>query len=534
MLRVGAVLHGTYRIGSYLSSGGFGNTYVATNFQLDEVVAIKEFFIKGTSKRENGTTNVSISVEESREIFNKQLAKFKKEAQRLRKLNNPHIISVHDLFDENGTAYYAMDFVDGENLSETLKRTKEPFSEEKVYNIFCQVIDALHDVHQANLLHLDLKPANIMMDKQGRIKLIDFGASKQCSSDGATTSSGVCYTNGYAPTEQMEGNIDKFGPWTDFYALGATLYTLLTTKTPPLPTDISEDETPDKHVSLPFPSNISNWMKDLVLWLLQTSRLRRPQSVDDIYRWQKEHTGIIWNNIYNTHADEDVTIRQDSHNGDTIKKPSVQPAPPTQPEPMPTPTSGTGKGYMSIIIGLIIGLGALFVGMIGLKTCNGTERATAADSTVVDTVSISKANNETINIPQGICVYTGDLNDKGMPDGEGEAHFKDGRVYKGTFVDGKLQGNGYFVYDNGDTFSGSFVNDHFDTGKYTIKQDGSYFVGSFNKSGQPQAGTWYDKNDQILQTVKSKNGSTSTSKQSSSKTDSYYDYTDYAVADSCA
>lgn len=524
MLRVGAVLHGTYRIGSYLSSGGFGNTYVATNFQLDEVVAIKEFFMKGTSKRENGTTNVSISVEESREMFNKQLAKFKKEAQRLRKLNNQHIISVHDLFEENGTAYYAMDFVDGENLSEILKRTKKPFRERKVWDIFDQVIDALRHVHHAKLLHLDLKPANIMMDKQGQIKLIDFGASKQCSSDGASTSTGVCYTKGYAPTEQMEGNLDKFGPWTDFYALGATLYTLLTTKTPPLPSDINEDLTPDKHVSLPFPANVSNGMKELVLWLLQVNRLHRPQTVNQIDAWM-EIGPSRWDNNHNTHADEDFTIRQHSHNGDTIKKSSVQPA----------PISGTGKGCMSTISALIISLGALFVGMIGMITCNGTKRATSADSTYVDSIYVGADIDTTITIPQGLCHYTGELNEKGMPDGEGEAHFKDGRVYKGTFVDGKLQGNGYFIYDNGDTFSGSFVNDHFDTGKYTVKQDGSYFVGSFNKSGQPQAGTWYDKNDQILETVKSKNSNTSTSKQSSSKTDSYYDYTDYAVADSvCA
>lgn len=525
MLRVGAVLHGTYRIGSYLSSGGFGNTYVATNFQLDEVVAIKEFFMKGTSKRENGTTNVSISVEESREVFNKQLAKFKKEAQRLRKLNNPHIITVHDLFEENGTAYYAMDFVDGENLSEVLKRTKKPFRERKVWDIFDQVIDALKDVHQNHLLHLDLKPANIMMDKQGQIKLIDFGASKQCSSDGASTSTGVSYTNGYAPIEQMEGNLDKFGPWTDFYALGATLYTLLTTKTPPLPTDISEDETPDKHVSLPLPANISQGMKGLVLWLLNMNRLHRPQSIDDIYKYLKQNTNK------DNHTNEDVTIRRDSHGGDTIKRP----VPPTPPSPNPAPYPEEKSNGRSILIGLIIGLCALLIGLLALGTYKGTKGATSTDSTSVDTTSVRTANNDTITIPQGTCFYTGELNEKGMPDGEGEAHFKDGRVYKGTFANGKLQGNGYFVYDNGDTFSGSFVNDHFETGKYTIKQDGSYFVGSFNQNGQPQAGTWYNKNGQILETVKNQNSNTSTQKQSSSKTNSY-DYADYdyAYADSCA
>ena len=283
MLKVGTILHGTYRIDSYLSSGGFGNTYVATNIEFDERVAIKEFFMKGVTQRDDNQTTVSVSNTENHSSFLQQKEKFKKEARRIRQLNNNHIIRVHDLFEENGTAYYVMDFVDGENLAERLKHTGKPMTEEEVLDILPQILNALESVHNAGIWHLDLKPANIMVDKSGNIKLIDFGASKQLNAQkgGATTSTAISYTNGYAPREQMEQNYDKFGPWTDIYALGATLYNLLTNKRPPLPTDIDDDESEDKHKALPFPDGIGS-LKFLVLQMMKTNRMQRLQSIDAV------------------------------------------------------------------------------------------------------------------------------------------------------------------------------------------------------------------------------------------------------------
>lgn len=284
MLRIGTILRGIYRIDSYLSSGGFGNTYVATNIEFNERYAIKEFFMKGVTQRDGDSFTVSVSNSINQDSFLQQKEKFKKEARRLRQLNNPHIVKVHDLFEENGTAYYVMDYVDGENLNARLKRTGQPMSEEEVCKILPQILDALQTVHDAGIWHLDLKPANIMLDKTGQVKLIDFGASKQLNAQkgGATTSTAISYTNGFAPREQMEQNYDKFGPWTDLYALGATLYNLLTNRRPPLPSDIDDDESSDKHKSLPFPDGVNEDLNMMVLQLMQTNRKHRPQAISEV------------------------------------------------------------------------------------------------------------------------------------------------------------------------------------------------------------------------------------------------------------
>ena len=282
MLRIGTILHDTYRIDRYLSSGGFGNTYVATNIAFDERVAIKEFFIKGVNQRDGNQATVSVSNRENVNQFEEQREKFKKEARRLRRLHNVHLVRVHDLFDENGTSYYVMDYVDGESLSERLKRTGEPMSEAEVWKILPQILDALKTVHGQNIWHLDLKPGNIMIDRQGTAKVIDFGASKQLNAQngGATTSTAVNYTRGYAPREQEAQHYEKFGPWTDLYALGATVYNLITGNKPPTSMDVEDDGS----AAFSFPSAVSARMRDLIEWLMQPNRTKRPQSVDEVIR----------------------------------------------------------------------------------------------------------------------------------------------------------------------------------------------------------------------------------------------------------
>lgn len=370
MLKVGTILRGIYRIESYLSSGGFGNTYVATNIEFDERVAIKEFFMKGVTQRDGNETTVSVSNAENQDSFLEQREKFKKEARRLRRLNNPHIVSVHDLFEEHGTAYYVMDYVDGENLAERLKRTGKPMTEAEVNEILPQILDALKSVHDAGIWHLDLKPANIMVDKSGQVKLIDFGASKQLHAQkgGATTSTAISYTNGYAPREQMEQNYDKFGPWTDIYALGATLYNLLTKNHPPLPTDIDDDTSEDKHIALPFPQSVNERTKHYVLWMMNTNRILRPQNV---------------NAILEKDVDEDTIIEYVPAKPVQITSPKPQPIQEKKPAKNNSSMKWISSGFISVI-GVAVLLALLFACIV--IPGNSTQKADIIDTDSIEEV----------------------------------------------------------------------------------------------------------------------------------------------------
>lgn len=474
MLKVGTVLHGTYRIDSYLSSGGFGNTYVATHINFNEKYAIKEFFMKGVNERDGNNTAVSVSNNEKVTEFNEQLEKFKKEARRLRQLNNPHIVRVYDLFDENGTAYYVMDYINGENLKERLKRTKKPVTEAEAGDILRQVLDALQEVHSKGIWHLDLKPANVMMENDGTVKLIDFGASKQFNSKtgGALSTSSVTYTNGFAPIEQMEKSYEKLGPWTDFYALGATLYNVIANQKPPMPSDINDDRTPDKHLSLPLPSKVSKQMRDVLLWLMKTNRKERPQSVQEIMDF------LSGSELIANHDSEATLI--DLNEPEMPQQRSVEIIQDINQDDDEEAAKNTKKTKKAIIVAACAGLLLAVCGYFLINGGSGSKdkQETLAEQT--DSVAITQVSDQLLEIPLGPCKYTGPVNAAGMPEGKGVAKFiKTPDKCEGTFVNGNVEGDSIvYTYGNGDVFVGTYKNNHVHHGRYTWK-DGSYFEGFY-------------------------------------------------------
>ena len=225
---------GKYRIERFIASGGFGCTYEAYHTLLDMRVALKEFFVSDFCNRDEKTGQVSVATKSKVELIDKLKKKFMDEARALFKMKHPGIVRVIDVFEENGTAYYAMEYIDGQSLSDVVKkRSKLPEAEAVGY--IRQVAEALKYVHSLNRLHLDIKPGNIMLGKDGKAVLIDFGASKHYDAEtGENTSTllGI-NTTGYAPVEQVNQSFKSFSPATDIYALGATLYKLLTGITPP-------------------------------------------------------------------------------------------------------------------------------------------------------------------------------------------------------------------------------------------------------------------------------------------------------------
>ncbi|MBQ8046974.1 MAG: protein kinase [Prevotella sp.] len=354
LLPIGTILNNTYRIDRYLASGGFGNTYLVTHIEFEEQFAVKEFFMNGINDREETTNMVSVSNAVNRQQYEGQLEKFKKEARRLRQLKGLHTVRVHALFIENGTAYYVMDFIDGKSLKDIMAERRGAFSENEVRTLLPQLLDALEEIHAEGLQHLDLKPANIMVDKDGTAKLIDFGASKQMLPDGgATASSALCFTPGYAPSEQVDQNMNKFGPWTDLYALGATLFNLLSGEKPPLSSDIEDDP---KEAFAPL-SHVSREMQSFVAWLMQPNRRKRPQTVAEAKDKmpagkvkEKERSHVV--------VDDDTVISIDD--GEAVKKPKIRPM---LKKPQPRTLLVIG-----LVVAGIVGCAALFYVVTAVKS----------------------------------------------------------------------------------------------------------------------------------------------------------------------
>lgn len=279
-LPIGTILdNGTYCVVKFLASGGFGNTYVVTHQNFQKQFVMKEFFIKGINERDNDGTTVCVSNPVNKNQFEQHLSKFFKEAQLLCGLHNEHIVKVHNLFKENGTAYYVMDYIDGKSLDRVV--VEHGFiPEEEVRIILDEMLDALSAIHSKGIYHLDIKPANIMRDSHGHVHLIDFGASKQQDplTKGGFSTAMPAFTPAYAPIEQVEGNIGIIGTYTDFYSLGATLFKLVTGNNPPQHSNIIFG---GKSV-FNFPAHVSEDMQQLIQWMMKPNHSNRPQSVNDI------------------------------------------------------------------------------------------------------------------------------------------------------------------------------------------------------------------------------------------------------------
>jgi len=222
-----------WRLEEVLGVGGFGIVYRGTGVYFGESVAIKEYFPGAISDRIDGTT-VTPTDSSSEEIYLLGRQKFLEEAKVLWGLSHPerhpNIVSVRSLFEIHGTAYMVMDFEDGLSLSQMLKDGKK-FDEKSLLAIIRPIAEGLDRAHQAGVLHRDIKPANILVDKEGRPVLIDFGSAR-FDSNQATNTKVTFYTPPYAALEQYVKSYPQ-GPWTDIYALGVVLYQCVTGEKPP-------------------------------------------------------------------------------------------------------------------------------------------------------------------------------------------------------------------------------------------------------------------------------------------------------------
>ena len=228
-LPVGTVLRGQYMVGRVLGQGGFGITYLGWDAYLEASVAIKEYYPSYMVSRDHTVSrNVRCYTTQIRDQYSASKARFLREARMLAKFQDePAVVHIRSCFEENDTAYIIMEYLHGETLAQRIQRFG-PMKFDALLELLKPVMEALEDVHQTHIVHRDISPDNIMILPDGRAKLLDFGAARD-SSNGNTTETVV--KHGFAPFEQYQNKGD-LGPWTDVYALCATVYYCLTGKIP--------------------------------------------------------------------------------------------------------------------------------------------------------------------------------------------------------------------------------------------------------------------------------------------------------------
>ena len=483
-LPVGSTLmQGKYRIVAVLGQGGFGITYKGEHTMLGTTVAIKEFFMKGACERDENSTHVTTSQSNS-ELASRFRTKFLKEAKTLAALKHPNIIRVFDVFEDNGTAYYVMDYIEGNNLSDIVE-DKGRLSEPLALKYIRQVANALNYLHQKKLLHLDVKPANILLDKNtGNAILIDFGVSKQYDQDGQQTSTTPpAISKGYSPVEQYAqgSNVKTFSPATDIYSLAATLYKLVTGNTPPESNLLlNEDEQLP-----PYPSNVSETTRNAIAECLQT-RKKRPQSISEFLQLLDSEP------ISNIDTPEEE---------DTILKSQYK----KSQEVLTTPIK-TKKDNLNTVF--IIGAVIVFVVIIGLlfNKCGGSSSNDSSDEDLdsvvyeppVDTTAVawddSTASYEDIytDDTDNDVSYVSPKNQSNDEITKGSENYEGGSKFVGTFKNG-VRLKGTYTWADGDRFEGDFKDGKVSYGTMYYA-DGDRFSGNFNSNEERTYGVYYYTN----------------------------------------
>lgn len=230
-LKPGVILKERYKIEEVIGAGGFGITYRAWDPLLQSYVAIKEYYPSGIATRSADSSKVCVPVGQEQREYHRGRIRFLKEAQDVARFQSePNIVSIYDYLEENDTAYMVMEYLHGCTLKQYIREHGGRLDTDHILHICLSVLDALAVVHKAGMIHRDISPENIFICEDLTVKLIDFGAAKQVYLDREQTMS-VVLKPGYAPPEQYAKK-DKQGPWTDIYALGATLYFAATGEKP--------------------------------------------------------------------------------------------------------------------------------------------------------------------------------------------------------------------------------------------------------------------------------------------------------------
>ena len=277
-LKPGTILDGKYLVGEMLGQGGFGITYIGFDLLLEQKVAIKEYYPMSTGmvSRENSTTVVWSSAVMQKSGMEKGFDSFLKEARKMAKLRSiPSVVGVNSVFIQNETAYIVMDFIEGETLLKKLQR-EGPMDYGTCISLMTPIMQALAEVHKHGIIHRDISPDNIMVQSDGKLILLDLGAAKDLDiqgKDGNVQSSQMVAKHGFSPVEQY-GQAGKIGPWTDVYAMAATIYYCCTGVLPPSATDRMIEDT------LTCRPRLTKEQFDVLAFCMNVLPQNRPQNMD--------------------------------------------------------------------------------------------------------------------------------------------------------------------------------------------------------------------------------------------------------------
>lgn len=277
-----------YIIGNVLGFGGFGITYKAWDKKLDSVVAIKEYYPSGIVNRPPGTQKLLLFSGAKKKEFEYGLIRFIDEARNMTKFNaHKNIVNVYEYFEENNTAYIVMEFLDGCTLGEYMEKNDGKLSLDRGIEIILHICDALKDVHENGIIHRDISPDNIFMCKDGTIKLIDFGAARFSSEEAKNFT--IILKPGFAPPEQYEQVSDQ-GPKTDIYAVGATLYYMLTGVKPDESTNRKIKDILEEPIKLD--SSIPQYISDSILKAMAIEAHLRFETVEEFEKSIKKEIKV--------------------------------------------------------------------------------------------------------------------------------------------------------------------------------------------------------------------------------------------------
>ena len=390
-LPMGTILAGKYLVGRVLGQGGFGITYVGWDIALERKVAIKEYYPSGQVSRNPGSRGLTwYTSVQSQQAKQNGTQMFLKEARKMSKVDDiPNVVRVRDLFQENETAYIVMDFVEGETLKARLEKTG-PLPWEQAKDIFLPAIQAMEQVHKAGLVHRDISPDNLMLTPDGKVKILDLGAAKDLSVNNGASSMQVA-KGGFSPFEQYTQR-GSSGPWTDVYAMAATVYYTLTGKLPPVATDRVVEDT----ISWEEPGlkALSAQALEALQKAMVISAKNRMQSMEELEK------GLYSTTVKPEPAPAPQPVQetrpepQPEQEAKPAPQPTPEPAPQAQSEPKPKAGEKSGKKLWiaaAAVIAVVL-CGALVWANAG-KPADDTDTAAfaATTPTTVPTVAATAA-----------------------------------------------------------------------------------------------------------------------------------------------